>query len=192
MANPLQREKQNSWSTLSSIKCQLNKVKILPSERVFRNQHTWARERRHPAGPLRHGANWEMKRHVLCSYWHAEAHCRFCLLQHLLGELWEHTPGFVGYNDHRSCTLLSTGRKKCIHPVLPEATPGAELWLWVTFEFCSLKFYFVFTLEFLCGLIPSKPIPLECSPVFQEHLGDFHKSIHFQNYSKNLGFFTEN
>lgn len=126
------------------------------------------------------------------SYRHAEAHCRFCSLQNLLGELWEHTPGFVGYNDHRSCALLLTGRKKRIHPVLPEATPGAELWLWVTFEFCSLKFYLVFTLEFLCGLIPSKPIPLEGSPVFQEHLGDFHKSIHFQNYSKNLGFFTEN
>ena len=52
------------------------------------------------------------------SYRHAEAHCRFCWLQNLLGELWEHTPGFVGYNDHRSCTLLLTGRKK--HPPLKQ------------------------------------------------------------------------
>lgn len=113
--------------------------------------------RRHPEGPLLRGANLEMKLHACASYRHAEALCRFCSLQNLLGECWEHTPGFISYNDHQSYTLLSIGRKKRFHPVLPEATPGAELWFWATLSFVHLSsVLFSLLSSFVGSFLPSQ------------------------------------
>lgn len=113
--------------------------------------------RRHPEGPLLRGANLEMKLHACASYRHAEALCRFCSLQNLLGECWEHTPRFISYNDHQSYTLLSIGRKKRFHPVLPEATPGAELWFWATLSFVHLSsVLFSLLSSFVGSFLPSQ------------------------------------
>lgn len=151
----LQEEEQNSWRNLSSIKCQLKKVKILPNERVLSKQHTWELWKHNNQDRYFKGQTGKPNPMPSASCQHTESHSRAYSLQNLLGQLRGNTPGFICSYDHPSSTLFSTDRDNAIHAVLhgvksemlPKGRCSYFELFWVLFVWVFVLFL---TFELLC------------------------------------------
>lgn len=147
---PLQREEQNGWSNLSSIKCQLNKVKILLSERVLSNRHTWELWKHNNHGPYFMEQIGKLNSTSRASRWHTESHYRAYLLQNVFGQHEKIHQFFMYFHNHPSNTLFLIDRESTIHPVLhgtkSEILPRDSAVTLNYCEFCMFGCWFLFFL----------------------------------------------